>query len=527
MEVNRLIYQLKVQLKGIRPPVWRRLLVPGDMTFAELHRVLQKAFDWEDRHLHTFYITKTRGTAKLRIEIGNDVGDGWDDADYKEHKERLFDWLVQEGDRCLYIYDFGDDWEHEIVLEKIVEPQPDLVYPICLKAMRVAPEEDSMGEGWNPEAIETKELTAMVNAKLAPLSKKVGKEIQKKARKEMEKGAQTTQGNVWRALLEKAVAFNRLAPWQWMDDDEIFLVIDPETNERLYCSVIGALGQEHGMVVYIGEQGYKSLQHLFKQPYPEQDLVYTQRAVLISFADRNELSKEDYELLRSQGMTFRGKKQWPQFRSFVPGYYPWTISEEEAKLVTAALDQALDVARRAGEGELSLPVFPQDEKMFARIGEKKDGNVVWRDDHVPLAELEAEEKAPTYELLVDPKLIEMVKNIGQVYYGSIEFDAGYINRPVQEKRGERPYFPTFVLAVDVNTGFIIHNDLLPIENVAMRVQKSFLDMLLRLGKIPREIRMKKETKQMLAPVLRKLPIRTMEVPRTPASEHVRRTFEMF
>lgn len=166
-------------------------------------------------------------------------------------------------------------------------------------------------------------------------------------------------------------------------------------------------------------------------------------------------------------------EQWPHFRSFVPGYYPWTISEEEAKLVTAALDQAFDVARRVREGELSLPVFPQDEKMFAHIGEKKDGNVVWRDDHVPLAELEAEEKAPTYELLVDPKLIEMVKNIGQVYHGSIEFDAGYINRPVQDKRGERPYFPTFVLAVDVNTGFIIHNDLLPIENVAMRVQKAF------------------------------------------------------
>ncbi|BDG36430.1 plasmid pRiA4b ORF-3 family protein [Saccharococcus caldoxylosilyticus] len=522
-----MIYQLKAQLKDIRPPVWRRLLVPSEMTFAELHRVLQKAFDWEDRHLHTFYITKTRGTAKQRIEIGNDGGAGWSDADYEEHKERIFDWLVEEGDRCLYIYDFGDYWKHEIVLEKIIEPQPDAVYPVCLKAMRVAPEEDSMGEGWNPEAIETKELTAMVNAKLAPLRKKVGKEVQKKARKKMEKEARSTQGNVWRALLEKAVAFNRLAPWQWMDDDEIFLVIDPETNERLYCSVIGALGQEHGMVVYIGEQGYKSLQHLLKHPYPEQDPVYTQRAVLISFADRNELSKEDYELLRSQGMTFRGKKQWPQFRSFIPGYYPWTISEEEAKLVTTALDQALDVARRVGEGELSLPVFLQDDKIFARIGEKREGTVVWRDGLVPLAGLEAGEKAPAYELLVDPKLMKMVKNIGQVYYGSIEFDAGYINRPVQKKRGERPYFPIFVLAVDVNTGLIIHNDLLPVENVVMRVQKSFLDMLLRLGKMPREIRMKKETKQMLAPVLRKLPIRTMEVPRTPASEHVRRTFEMF
>ncbi|KYD10710.1 plasmid pRiA4b ORF-3 family protein [Saccharococcus caldoxylosilyticus] len=522
-----MIYQLKAQLKDIRPPVWRRLLVPSEMTFAELHHVLQKAFDWEDRHLHTFYITKTRGTAKQRIEIGNDGGAGWSDADYEEHKERIFDWLVEEGDRCLYIYDFGDYWKHEIVLEKIIEPQPDAVYPVCLKAVRVAPEEDSMGEGWNPEAIETKELTAMVNAKLDSLPKKVGKEIKKKARKETGKKGKAAQGNVWQALLEKAVAFNRLAPWQWMDDDEIFLVIDPETNERLYCSVIGALGQEHGMVVYIGEQGYKSLQHLLKHPYPEQDPVYTQRAVLISFADRNELSKEDYELLRSQGMTFRGKKQWPQFRSFIPGYYPWTISEEEAKLVTTALDQALDVARRVGEGELSLPVFLQDDKIFARIGEKREGTVVWRDGLVPLAGLEAGEKAPAYELLVDPKLMKMVKNIGQVYYGSIEFDAGYINRPVQKKRGERPYFPIFVLAVDVNTGLIIHNDLLPVENVAMRVQKSFLDMLLRLGKMPREIRMKKETKQMLAPVLRKLPIRTMEVPRTPASEHVRRTFEMF
>ncbi|UOE75105.1 plasmid pRiA4b ORF-3 family protein [Parageobacillus thermoglucosidasius] len=522
-----MIYQLKVQLKDIRPPVWRRLLVPSGMTFAELHDVLQKAFDWEDRHLHTFYITKTRGTAKLRIEIGNDGSDGRDGAGYKEHKERLSDWLVEEGDRCLYIYDFGDDWEHELVLEKIMVPQPDAFYPVCLKAVRVAPEEDSMGVRWNPEEIETKELTAIVDAKLASLRKETGKTTWEKVPEEKVKEARATQNNVWRALLEKAVALKLLAPWQWMDDDEIFLVIDPETNERLYCSVIGALGQEHGMVVYIGEQGYESLRHLFERSYPKEDPVYTQRAVLISFVDRNELSKEDYELLRSQGMTFRGKKQWPQFRSFIPGYYPWTISEEEAKLVTTALDQALDVAQRVKEGELSLPVFPQDVKMFARVGEKMDGTVIWRDDAVLLSELEGEKKTPTYELLVEPKLMKMVKKIGQVYYGSIEFDAGYINKPVQEKRGERPYFPIFVLAVDVNTGFIIHSDMLPIENVVMRVQKSFLDMLLRIGKIPREIRMKKETKQMLAPVLRRLPIRTIEVSRIFAAEHIRRTFEMF
>lgn len=59
-----MIYQLKVKLKDVRPSVWRRLQVPSDMTFAELHRVLQIAFDWDDDHLHTFYVTKTRGQKK-------------------------------------------------------------------------------------------------------------------------------------------------------------------------------------------------------------------------------------------------------------------------------------------------------------------------------------------------------------------------------------------------------------------------------------------------------------------------------
>jgi hypothetical protein len=507
-----MIYQVKVQLKHVRPPIWRRLQVPREMTFAELHQVLQLAFDWADMHLHTFYVTKTRGMAKVRIEIGNeqDSGNRWAAADYNEHTERLGDWLVNEGDRCLYIYDFGDNWEHEIVLEKVVQPEEGVSYPLCVKAMRVAPEEDGWGEEWDPEEVGEKELTALINEKLQPLRK----------------DTLLLEDNVWKVLLEKAKAFNQLQLWQWMDDDEIFLIVDPESGKKLFCSVIGALGEEFGMVVYIGNDGYKSLRQTFENPAYSSDRVYSQHALLISFANRNELEKEDYKLIQSQGMTFRGKKQWPQFRSFVPGYYPWTISEEEAKLAIVALDQAIDVVQRVERG-LFIPPFLSNGAMFARIGEKRGNIVTWRDEMISTDELEIKEEETTYELLVDPKLIDMAKMIDKKYNAPIEFEASHVNKPIQEKKGERPYFPIFVLAVDLKTGLVIHQDLLPLNDMAMRVQKSFLDMILSLGKVPREVRMKRTTKAMLEPVLSQLPIRVLEVSQVPVVDHVRRLFERF
>jgi hypothetical protein len=130
-------------------------------------------------------------------------------------------------------------------------------------------------------------------------------------------------------------------------------------------------------------------------------------------------------------------------------------------------------------------------------------------------------------LVVDPKLIDMTKRIGKQYNAPIEFEASYVNKPIQEKKGDRPYFPTFVLAADLKTGLVIHQDLLPLNDMAMHVQKSFLDMILSLGKVPREVRMKRTTKTMLEPVLTQLPIRVLEVSQVPIIEHVRRLFERF
>lgn len=156
-----MIFQFKINLKNVGMPVWRRLLIENDTTFEDLHYILLTAFDWEDVHLHDFVVKKTNGEkpfSEIRIGQQDEVDDEeidslWgpisyfdDMASHSQTEERLSDWFVQEKDRVLYTYDFGDDWEHDIVLEKILERDPSVDYPICVKAKNNTPPEDSRFE---------------------------------------------------------------------------------------------------------------------------------------------------------------------------------------------------------------------------------------------------------------------------------------------------------------------------------------------------------------------------------------------
>jgi hypothetical protein len=137
----RTISQLKVTLQGIRPPVWRRILVQSDVTLAQLHIILQMVLGWTDSHLHQF------------VANGLSYGvcspdDEWEVID--EKKVRLNRLLRAPGDRMLYEYDFGDGWEHLIVLEKVEAALPNGKYPMVLAGRRARPPED-VGGTWGYE----------------------------------------------------------------------------------------------------------------------------------------------------------------------------------------------------------------------------------------------------------------------------------------------------------------------------------------------------------------------------------------
>lgn len=132
----RSIYQIKITLNGIRPAIWRRLLMPSTMTLGELHDVLQIAMGWTDSHLHQFVVGNER-YGVLDPEFMDEIND--------ENQFRIRQLLKREKDHLTYEYDFGDGWEHNVVLEKILpfDKQTDL--PKCTKGERECPPEDCGG----------------------------------------------------------------------------------------------------------------------------------------------------------------------------------------------------------------------------------------------------------------------------------------------------------------------------------------------------------------------------------------------
>ena len=132
----RSIYQIKISLIGAKPPIWRTVLVASDLGLGDFHDVIQVAMGWTDSHLHQFMDNKkSYGIPDDDFELEME-----DEADYK-----LSQLLKKEKDTLTYEYDFGDSWEHKILLEKILPYDSSTFLPVCIKGKRACPPEDCGG----------------------------------------------------------------------------------------------------------------------------------------------------------------------------------------------------------------------------------------------------------------------------------------------------------------------------------------------------------------------------------------------
>jgi hypothetical protein len=131
------VFQLKVTLREVAPPIWRRMLVPANITLGRLHFVLNEAMGWTCSHLHSFSMgDRTFGDPRL---------DEDGELDFEDERKVKLDTLVGPGQALRYEYDFGDSWEHDIVVEAVLEADHRLDYPLCVAGARACPPEDCGG----------------------------------------------------------------------------------------------------------------------------------------------------------------------------------------------------------------------------------------------------------------------------------------------------------------------------------------------------------------------------------------------
>ncbi len=135
---------------------------------------------------------------------------------------------------------------------------------------------------------------------------------------------QPTQSE-WDDLYRVAMDFKEMAPWQWMTDADLFGVENPRDGETGWCAILGSEGQEFGLLVFLGAEGFQMYNRIAMDEAGAKSFEVWARVPLLSmmFVDRQELQQRDHEMIRSLGLRFRGRNAWPLFRCQRPGYVSW------------------------------------------------------------------------------------------------------------------------------------------------------------------------------------------------------------
>ena len=310
----------------------------------------------------------------------------------------------------------------------------------------------------------------------------------------------------WRQLYDAAVEFKKLKCWEWMLDSYIFGVQNPETNEVGYCCITGNLGEFFALIVYLGSEGleiYLRAQSGMVLP-GDMEAFANQKCLMASFEDREILTKDDLAIIKKLGFRTRGRNQWPQFRSYLPGYAPWYLERDEVKYLTAALRQAAEVAFRFRE-DPDILVPPQQNRYLVRVPEGTDGEYQWTDKW-----LEPEPLGDEPEIVIPPineirlqKIKKTVKDRGGVW------EVDYFFSPTSVgKDDERSYYPYAILYVDSYSGFVLDVDITKSTDYAAKIPNGLMGVIEKTQMRPTGIWVKKEDMfRLLSPVTSPLDIK--------------------
>jgi hypothetical protein len=360
-------------------------------------------------------------------------------------------------------------------------------------------------------------------------------------------------------LCRWARVIGTLAPWEWMEETDLFGVQDPVTGEIGFVSVMGALGEYRAIAVYRGIEGLLGWIDFHSALELDPELPDAARLLLetphlhVSFSDSALFEKRDRDLLKGVGLKFTGGR--PLFRSSRPGYHPWYVTREEARLLIHTLSQTFIIAERLAEDPDSL-VFSEDGEhatFLVRVSHEQGSDnhpsgygtpaemlgrgprsappgtpeLVW-EDRIQKISLRRPQMVP---LAIEAAVLSKLQRLTQT---QLEMEADLFMGPgAVGKRGDRPAAIYMLMLADHESGFIFGFEAMAAEqglaamyaDAANRLARFFLKAQL----LPKRLMIRSDRLfELLEPLTQKLNIELFRADELPAIEEAAEAiFEQF
>ena len=253
----------------------------------------------------------------------------------------------------------------------------------------------------------------------------------------------------WEKLMGIATNIRNLAPWEALHESEIVCILLPGYQEPVFAVTLGSGDQTYGICICPGFDSLRRVQKIADSDgdTPELELLYSQNTINLYFGSRDELEKKERDIIKSLGLKFRGKTNWPLFRSMRPGYVPWTINAQEAELAIEVLGNYFMAVSGQMQHEGGTDV--DEDMVIYRSYDAKDK--LWYTYHGPF-------KMPPFveaRLIFDDLfLINRLKKVKKSTK-KLGFIATHMPMPYQEDDNQRAKFPKVGIFLDGTEGMII------------------------------------------------------------------------
>lgn len=259
----------------------------------------------------------------------------------------------------------------------------------------------------------------------------------------------------WKEIHQAAIELYSLAPWDYLEETDIFGVRTSVTGKTYFISIMGSAGQFLALSAYEGSRALERFWEMQsdRQDDPSQILLIPH--LMLSFEDKNEVGKIQKEIVKESGVFSASNKKWPVVHQYIPGLMPAIPQGEYLDDMAEIIPQVIDVCLRSEiDIDLILPDEDDDETYLIREPVKTKGKTSWRDRR---RKVKAEPE--TFKAIISQEDIEPLRFFRktQTVY---QADYRMVPAPVREE-GNPEYFPFVIMLADKKSGIIAGHDMIP------------------------------------------------------------------